>query len=357
LIIKFILSAFQMSLFNCVFVQRADFFERVYGVEMRDMIAGHVGVLGELIDPEALAGRAEDLQKADFIFTGWGGAMTADMLPYCPRLKAIFFAGGAASHMLNRDLWERGILFSSAYAANAIPVAEYSLAAILLGLKGGWRAISDFKTSHHYIRRTNVAGAYRSTVGLISCGVIARELLRLLRVFDLQTLVYDPYTPDEEIRALGAEPASLQDVFLNAEVVSLHSPELDETKGMIQARHFSLMKQGATFINTSRGSIVNEPELCEIAAKRPDLQFVLDVVHPEPPVENSPLFTLPNVMVTPHIAGAMGGECRRMGQYMFEELERYLAGIPLRWEITPRIAARSIHRPAFMRNTAALQVA
>lgn len=346
-----------MNMFKCVFVQSPDFFERVYGLELWGKIAERVEVLGAVIDPGQLSERAADLREADLIFTGWGGARTADLLPYCPRLKAIFFAGGTASHMLDRELWEREILISSAYAANAIPVAEYSLAAILLGLKGGWRAISEFKMSHRYLRRTAVAGGYQSTVGLISCGVIARELLRLLRVFDLKKMVYDPYTSEEEIRALGAEPASLSGIFACADVVSLHSPELDETKGMIHSEHFSMMKQGATFINTARGSIVNELELYEVAGRRPDLQFVLDVVSPEPPLEDSPLFSLSNVIVTPHIAGAMGRECRRMGQFMLEELDRYLAGEPLLWVVTPDLAARSIHRPDFMRGPLAVQVA
>jgi phosphoglycerate dehydrogenase-like enzyme len=341
-------------LFKCAFVQEADFFSRIYGTTLRDEIALRVEVLGDVITPSRMVERSVDLRSVDFIFTGWGAPKIGDLLSLCPQLKAIFFAGGAASAMLDPSLWERGIVISSSYAANAVPVAEYALAALLLGLKGGWRAIADMKLSKTYVRRTEVPGAYGSTVGLISCGATARELLRLLRAFDLQVLVYDPYTQEEEIRALGAKPASIEEVFARADVVSLHSPELEETRGMIRGVHLASMKRGATFINTARGSIVNQAELFEIARLRSDLQFVLDVVDPEPPPEDSALFTLPNVMVTPHISGAMGGECRRMGQYMIEELDRYLAAKPLRWEITPEIAARSIHRPAFMSREAAL---
>ncbi|HRJ72424.1 MAG TPA: hydroxyacid dehydrogenase [Terrimicrobiaceae bacterium] len=340
--------------FSCTFVQKADFFELVYGEEMRAEIASRVTVLGDVVEGTQLASREQDLAQSDFIFTGWGAPSINDLLPYCPRVKAIFFAGGTASYMLNPEIWRRGIQVSSAYAANAVPVAEYTLAAILLGLKGGWRAISDVKIAHHYHRRKDVPGAYGATVGLISCGAIARELLRLLRVFDLRPIVYDPYLSAEEIRNLGAEPADLEEIFRRSDVVSLHSPELEETRGMIRRNHFAAMKPGATFINTARGAIVNEEELCAVARERPDLQFVLDVVHPEPPLKDSALFDLPNVMVTPHIAGAMGRECRRMGQYMVEELDRYLAGEPLRWEITPGLAARSIHRPDFMRTPGTL---
>lgn len=343
--------------FNAVFVQKPDFFERVYDRSARETIASRVNVFGGLIDPADLDSRKADLEKADMVFTGWGAPDIDALLPLCPSVKVIFFAGGTASYMLNPHIWERGILFSSSYVANAVPVAEYTLAAILIGLKGGWRSMMDIKLDHHYLRRPDVAGAYHTTVGLISCGAIARELLRLLPLFDLRTIVYDPFTSRDEIRALGAEPVSLDEIFSTAEVVSLHAPELDETRGMITGKHLAAMKPGATFINTARGSIVNEPELYEVARQRPDLQFVLDVVHPEPPAPDSPLFLLPNVIVTPHIAGAMGGECRRMGQYMVEELERYLASQPLRWAITPELADRSIHRPDFMKKKPALTAA
>jgi phosphoglycerate dehydrogenase-like enzyme len=105
------------------------------------------------------------------------------------------------------------------------------------------------------------------------------------------------------------------------------------------------MKPGASFINTARGQIVREDELIDVARRRKDLQFVLDVTCHEPPPTDSPLYTLPNVMLTPHIAGSVGTECRRMGRCMVEELQRFLDGEPLRWPVTPELAAYSSHRP------------
>ncbi len=103
---------------------------------------------------------------------------------------------------------------------------------------------------------------------------------------------------------------------------------------MITGQHFSTMKEGATFINTARGAVVRENELIAVLQQRPDLFAVLDVTYPEPPEPDSLLYMLPNVVVTPHIAGAMDGECRRMGQYMIGELKRYLRGETLRWGIS-----------------------
>jgi phosphoglycerate dehydrogenase-like enzyme len=131
----------------------------------------------------------------------------------------------------------------------------------------------------------------------------------------------------------------LDEVFRRADVVSLQTPWLKETEGMITGQHFAAMKPGATFINTARGAVVREPEMIAVLQQRPDLFAVMDVTHPEPPAPDSPLYTLPNVVLTPHIAGAMGDECRRMGHYMVEELRRYLQGDDLEWRITRDMAA------------------
>src|SRR5208337_4229697 len=129
------------------------------------------------------------------------------------------------------------------------------------------------------------------------------------------------------------------------DVVSLHTAHLAETEGMITGAHFLSMKPGASFINTARGEIVREQEMVEVAAERPDLQFILDVTSPEPPVQDSPLYALPNIFLTPHIAGSTGNECQRLGKCVVEELERYLHGDPLRWEVRPEMTRNTVHRP------------
>jgi len=136
------------------------------------------------------------------------------------------------------------------------------------------------------------------------------------------------------------ESVSLDQLFRESDVISLHTPSLPATKGMITGAHFAAMKPNATFINTARGAVVRETEMIEVLTHRPDLQAVLDVTDPEPPKPESPLYTLPNVVLTPHIAGSQNNECRRMGHYMVEELGRYLAGQPLKWQINQELAAK-----------------
>jgi phosphoglycerate dehydrogenase-like enzyme len=126
----------------------------------------------------------------------------------------------------------------------------------------------------------------------------------------------------------------LEELFRVSDVVSIHAPSLETTRGMITGDLIASMKPGATLINTARGAVVHEAELLAVAERRPDLQFVLDVTDPEPPVAGSSIFTLPNVVYTPHIAGSRDRECRRMGALMLEELKRYLAGQPLQWVVT-----------------------
>ena len=94
------------------------------------------------------------------------------------------------------------------------------------------------------------------------------------------------------------------------------------------------MKPYSTFINTSRGAVIRENEMIDVLRQRPDVWAVLDVTYPEPPPPDSPLYTLPNVVLTPHIAGPMDDECRRMGRLILEELQRYLDGKLMKWEIT-----------------------
>jgi len=194
--------------------------------------------------------------------------------------------------------------------------------------------------NHH-----SAAGCYHTTVGLISAGAIARQLMELLTTFDMRVIVYDPFLTEGEAKHLGVERVPLDQVFRDADVISLHTPHLVETEGLITGELLDTMKQGATFINTARGAVVREQELIQTARKRPDLHFVRDVTHPEPPAADSPLYTLPNIVLTPHIAGSVGAECRRMGRYMVEELSRFIANEPLRWAVTPALARYTSHRP------------
>ncbi len=162
--------------------------------------------------------------------------------------------------------------------------------------------------------------------------MIARRLLAFLKPFDIECLVYDPFLSEAEAAYLGVRLCSLDEAFQEGDVVSLHAPDKPETWGMITGRHFRLMKKGAYFINTARPRIIRQNELIDVLRVRSDIQFILDVSEPEPLPLDSPLLSFQNVTVTPHIAGSLGPECGRLGEFMVEEFRRYLAGEPLRGE-------------------------
>ncbi len=245
--------------------------------------------------------------------------------------------------MATDALWDRGILITSAYAANAVPVSEYALSQILFCLKHGWQLVFKLKRDHAYPARESITapGVYGSTVGLISLGMVGRLVCERLKPFDVKVIACDPFATAADAAALNVELCGLDDLFRRSDVVSLHTPWLKETEGMIAGRHFEMMKPGAAFINTARGAVVREGEMIDVLQRRADLFAVLDVTHPEPPAPDSPLFTLPNVVVTPHIAGSMNDECHRQGRYMVDELRRYARGEPLKWGIT-REKARTL---------------
>jgi phosphoglycerate dehydrogenase-like enzyme len=185
--------------------------------------------------------------------------------------------------------------------------------------------------------RHTVPGIFDSVVGLVSVGSVARHLISLLKPFRLRIVAFDPYLSPEQAKSLGIELVSLDQLFEISHVVSLHTPALPETEGMIRGGHFSRMIKSATFINTARGSVVNEREMIDVLTRRSDLQAILDVTHPEPPSPDSLLFSLPNVILTPHIAGPLDQECRRLGSMAVDEFERYVAGQPLRGEVTEKM--------------------
>ena len=236
--------------------------------------------------------------------------------------------------------WKSGAVITSSYAANGVSVAEYTLSQIIFCLNKGWYYVLNGQRQGKYIKRIPAPGAYGSIIGIISLGMIGRCVCELLKAFDVKIIAYDPFPDADMALKLGVELCGLEDVFRRADVVSLHTPLLDETRGMITGVHFASMKKDASFINTARGAIVKEEEMIEAVRQRLDLQIVLDVTYPEPPDLDSGLYDLPNMVLTPHIAGSLGNECRRMGRYMVDELERYLNSQSLKWQITEEQAAK-----------------
>jgi phosphoglycerate dehydrogenase-like enzyme len=304
--------------------------------------------LGQLVDtpwpvfdPSQWREAKCELQSADFIFSTWGmPLLDEEFLAAAPNLKAVFYAAGSVKGFVTDAGWERGILVSSAWVANSIPVAEYTLGTILLSLKRFWHCSRAMRLPQEQRVMEKTPGAYRSKIGLVTLGAIGRSTLKLLAPLDLTVLAHHPSLTPEQAAELNVKLVSLEELFRECDVISLHTPWLPETEGMINGKLIASMKEGATLINTARGAIIAEEEMIEVLSSRPDLSAILDVTHPEPPAADSPLRTLPNVILTPHIAGSTDAECARMGKWMVDELRRYLEGAPLQYLVKKETLAR-----------------
>ena len=315
-------------------------YEKIYGPEEREDVSKLVDIYAPPQTPQSVAENPGILKDLEVILSGWGAPkLDQTFLDAAPNLEAMFYGAGSIRGFTTDEMWDRGIIVTSSYAANAVPVAEFCVSQIIFSLKLGWRHVFDIKKTHQW-KRVPMPGAYGSTVGLISLGMIGRITLQMLKAYDVKVAVYSTSLTPEKAEETGVRSCSLDEVFSISDVVSLHTPNLPETRGMIKGSHFAQMKQDATFVNTARGAVVNEPEMIEVLQKRPDITALLDVTFPEPPAEGSPLYTLPNVILTPHIAGSMDNECRRMGRYALEQLQCYIKGEPMEWQITRDLAEK-----------------
>ena len=308
----------------------------VFGPDEHRDLLNEVNFLLPPMEPAEVLKQHAALRRVEVIFSGWGAPkLDEHTLALMPNLRAVFHAAGSVKFMTSDAFWARDIRISSAVQKNAIPVAEFTLSQIIFCLKHGWQRVAQYRVKKTYERNLpHMPGAYHSTVGLLSLGHTGRLVAERLRMLEVNIIAYDPFTPPSDAAALGVELVSLEKVFASADVVSCHTPLLPNTTRMLRRHHFAAMKPGATFINTARGAVVHEPELISVLKERPDLFAVLDVTDPEPAAADSPLFTMPNVVVTPHIAGSLGHECRRLGRMMIEEFQRYRRGEPLLGEVT-----------------------
>ena len=327
---------------KALFLLGADAFRTIYGPRQMEALRDLVEILEPLPGAASAPPGTDVPSGVQLLFGGWGTpALTASLMDKMPRLEAVFYGAGSIRAVTSDDFWARNIPITSSYAANAVPVAEFAEAQMILALKRAWSHAAAVRASGRYTRE-GIAGAYGSTVGIVSLGMIGQLLAKRLQSHDLHVLAYDPFFTQEQSDALNfhVRLCSLETLFAESEVVSLHTPSLPSTRGLITRQLLASLKPYATFINTSRGAVVDEPGLIEVLQQRPDLTALLDVTDPEPPVPGSPLYTLPNVFLTPHIAGSLAGECARMGELAVGECRRFLAGEPLRWAISREQAER-----------------
>jgi len=280
------------------------------------------------------------LGETSVIFGGWGvKRLDVAVLDRMPRLGLVAYAAGSVKGFATDELFDRGITLTTAAAANGVPVAEWTHALITLANKNFLTGVEIYRRGQRRGGEFDRYGNVDRTVGIIGASLIGRDVLNRLRGQPLRILLSDPTIDPAVAAGLGAELVDLDTLMASADVVSLHAPLLPSTIGMIGANQIRSMQDGATFINTARGVLVDHDALrAELATGR--ISAMLDVTHPEPLTPDDPMRSMPNVLLTPHLAGSQGLEVRRMAEYAVDEVERWSTGRPPRYEVTRAALAR-----------------
>ena len=313
--------------------------DSVYPEALRAALGESCALESAVFTKEAVLRDPARFADTDYIFSTWGMPAFAEQeIAACfPRLCAVFYAAGTVQAFA-RPFLSRGVQVFSAWAANAVPVAEYTAAQITLANKGFYqnqRLYHRGEPARAAAHFRGHAGNCRVKTGLIGAGMIGSMGAERLRALETEVLVFDPFLPAARAAALHVRAVSLETLFTECTVVSNHLANNAQTQGMLRYALFSRLPPYATFLNTGRGAQVVEPDLARFLAERPDCTAVLDVTAEEPLPPSHPFYTLENCFLTTHIAGSAGQEVWRMAEYMLEELRRLEAGDQTRYGVTP----------------------
>ena len=306
-----------------------------------DRTLARIAELGECLPYNPKTDSAERflelLPQADAMLTCWGSRpLTAEdyqLRRGTPLLVA--HAAGSVRNIVSRDLLQQGVRLTQGAPAIAVAVAQYTVGLMTMALRQVYYRMLALKGA---AEKNPSLTAYRDleglTVGLVGLSRVGTLTAELLKGYHCNVIGYDPYCSPEKAALLGVELIPDIDTMLTrSEVVSLHAPVTDETRNLIDARRVGLMQPGTAFINTARAALVDQDALFA-RAMAGEIQAYLDVTTPEPLPADHPAWQCPHIFITPHIAGPTQQSLLRMADYAISEIERYLQGKPLAYEVT-----------------------
>lgn len=279
---------------------------------------------GRQLTGEELKGILADY---DGVITGWGSAMLdKSVLENNDRLKLIAHTGGTVGNLVDEYAYEKGITVMSGNMLYAESVAEGTIAYMLMAQ----RRIPDFieRVRGRQWRDEGVLweGLLDKSVGIVGLGTISRIVIKMLQIFRCKIKVYSGYDiEDSFIEENHCEVATLDEIFSECDIISVHSALNDKTRGLVTKSHFEQIKDGALFINTARGAVIDEEALIE-ELKKNRFRAVLDVYVTEPLTENSLLRTLPNVYALPHMAGPTSDRRDYITKELLKEMQGFFDG-------------------------------
>lgn len=313
---------------------------RVFALGRRERIQSLGGCAEGLIKKGDLEARKRELADAKYAFCTWGVPefTREEIARYLPSLKCVFYAAGSVQGFA-RGFLQSGVRVFSAACVNAVPVAETVFAQITLANKGFFHTLGSSSYAEKLERTLQFQGNFATTVGLVGLGAIGSMVAEKLKALSVRVIAYDKFANNEKYISLGAEKADLNTLFSESDVISNHLADNGQTRGMLDYSLFSHMKKNAVFINSGRGRQVAEADLARALEEERGRFAILDVTFPEPPEENSPLLSIENVLLTPHIDGSWGNEVVRMADCMIESFEEIRAGKSPNTEVTEAMLA------------------
>ena len=274
----------------------------------------------------------EMLPGAEVVVTSWGSpSITEEHLAVAQNLRIVGHAAGSVKTRLAPAGHERGIVLLSAADVIAQSVAEYTLWAMLSGQRNLWPYQHSMKVERGWKPSHNWPGhsLYAKKVGIVSASMVGRRVIGLLKPFGCDVSVYDPYLTDDDARLLDVRSVSLEELFAEPDIVSVHAPITPETKGMITRTHLRSIRDGALFIHTARSWVLDQDALlAELQKDR--FNAYVDVFEPEPLPPDHPLRDLDNVFLSPHVSGHTIESRLLLVEEIARDIERFFNNQPLR---------------------------
>lgn len=306
---------------------------------INEEIARRIETLGEITwnkEPRNLT--REELRDAlvdiDICICGWNVPQFDEfVLEKANKLKLIAYTGGSVYHVVTDTMYERGIRIVGGNEAFARSVAEGTIAYILSAQRRLRKYENHFRNDGWTPYPFYNEGLLEKTVGIVGYGAVSRHLVRMLKPFHVRVKVFSNHMTDQQASELGVEKATLEEIFSTCDIVSMHCSNSPANNDLVGERLLGMMKDGALFVNTSRGAVVDEEALGrELCSGR--IRAALDVFKMEPPAADSLLRKSDNVLLIPHMAGPTVDQRPAAARFVVEDIERYLQNLPLENEIT-----------------------
>mgnify|MGYP001446325012 CR=1 FL=1 len=310
-------------------VMRASAFSDMFGAR-HELLTSHARFDGPVHVTSLLDAPLARLAELEVLLTGWDAPrLTREVLELLPRLRAVIHCGGTVRGIVSDDLWRRNILLTSLPDTNAVPVAEFTFASIVLAGKRAHVLASRaraMRADWSYVSEWGPIGNVGRIIGVVGFSRIGKRVVQLVQnLTDVTCLVVDPYARPDDVALAGGRLVGLEEMLPVVDTLSLHAPATPETYHLIGAGELALLRDHTTLINTARGTLVDTAALeAECATGR--IHALLDVTDPEPLPHDSPLYDLPNVTITPHIAGSMGSEMALLADAAVAQLAAYSRG-------------------------------